>query len=100
MQESDIKLIERIKIMFDLSRDEDVGDLLGIKKAMISEIRKGRSNLGILPKLKALDKLGYAFAREALFSITPEEFSKKVIEADNNRTKIIINKSNSLNRKN
>ena len=77
------KLIEEYKIKFD-STDEDVGKALGVSRSVITEARNGTQELKLEFKLKLADKIGYAWARDAILNLFGES-GIVVIKKDNKR---------------
>lgn len=78
MTDSDI--IDTLKKLGGLESDEQLAGKLGISKGNLSHVRTGRTKLGPIPMLKALDMIGYSFASDALDALTTEGFAKRLIE--------------------
>ena len=97
--ERDLALIDRVKEKFNLPSDKDVADWLGVHKSVISEIRtyaKSLDNitddrrapprsLTALQRLRAFDRLGYAWARDALMTAFPDAVKDDLLKIDNER---------------
>lgn len=98
--ERDLALIDRVKEKFDLPSDKDVAEWLGVAKSILSEIRgyakavpcdqwEGRTpprSLTALQRLRAFDRLGYAWARDALMTAFPDAVKEDLIMIDNERS--------------
>lgn len=98
--ERDLALIDRVKEKFDLPSDKDVAEWLGVSKSILSEIRgyakavpsgqrEGRTpprSLTALQRLRAFDRLGYAWARDALMTAFPDAVKEDLIMIDNERS--------------
>lgn len=96
--ERDLALIERVKLKFNIF-DKEVAGWLGVSKSVISEIRsygkaverreadglKPPRSLTALQRLRAFDRLGYAWARDALMTAFPDEVKEDLIKIDNER---------------
>lgn len=72
-----IERIEKIKKEFDIETDSKMAGMLGISRASMHAILTGKSQPSTITKLKIMDKLGFAWAREALLEILPEEKKDK-----------------------
>ena len=97
--ERDLALIDRVREKFTLPSDKEVADWLGVSKSVISEIRsyaksvvqsreEGRGpprSLTALQRLRAFDRLGYAWARDALMTAFPDAVKDDLIKIDNER---------------
>ena len=97
--ERDLALIDRVKDKFNLPSDKEVADWLWVHKSVISEIRsyakavatgkdEGRSpprSLTAVQRLRAFDRLGYAWARDALMTAFPDAVKDDLIKIDNER---------------
>lgn len=97
--ERDLALIDRVKEKFTLPSDKEVADWLGVHKSVISEIRsyakavanskgEGRTpprSLTALQRLRAFDRLGYAWARDALMTAFPDAVKDDLLKIDNER---------------
>ena len=97
--ERDLALIDRVKEKFNLPSDKDVADWLGVHKSVISEIRSyakaveqskedGRTpprSLTALQRLRAFDRQGYAWARDALMTAFPDAVKDDLLKIDNER---------------
>ncbi|TXT28327.1 MAG: hypothetical protein FD131_3192 [Rhodocyclaceae bacterium] len=98
--ERDIALMDRVKEKFDMKSDRELSDMLGANKTVLSEIRsnaKAVANgvelggkpraLTALQRLRAFDRLGYAWARDALMAAFPDSVREELVKSDNERTK-------------
>lgn len=97
--ERDLALIDRVREKFTLPSDKDVADWLGVSKSVISEIRsyaksveqgkvEGQTpprSLTALQRLRAFDRLGYAWARDALMTAFPDAVKDDLLKIDNER---------------
>lgn len=78
--ERDLALMDRVKEKFNIGSEKELAEWLGVHKSILSEIRSfakavrerqadGRTSprsLTALQRLRASDRLGYAWARDAL----------------------------------
>lgn len=98
--ERDIALMDRVKEKFDMKSDRELADMLVANKTVLSEIRsnaKAVANgfelvgkpraLTALQRLRAFDRLGYAWARDALMAAFPDSVREELVKSDNERTK-------------
>lgn len=98
--ERDIALLDRVKEKFALT-DRLLGEMLGINKTVLSDIRryaKALSKGGPVPgtlkprmltslqRVRAFDRLGYAWARDALTLAFPDSVRDEMLKTDNART--------------
>ena len=77
--------IEQIKEKMDVNSDYELARALSISPTMLSNQRAGKDGLSSVAKIKILDKLGYAVARDALVSLLPPRIRKKFVDFDNLR---------------
>jgi hypothetical protein len=89
--ERDLELLDRVKAKFDIKSERQLAEFLDINKTTLSEIRselnpKGRK-LTALQRLRAFNHLGYAWARDALMAIFPDDWRDDLLKSDNERTK-------------
>ena len=85
-----VELAATVMERLGLTQDKELAALLQVKPQNISNWRNGRSQLGTIPKLIILDKLGYTYARDALLAIAPEETREKLLAASHERTQSLI----------
>lgn len=97
--ERDLALLDRVREKFSLPSDSEVALWLGVSKSVLSEIRSyaksveqngedGRSpprSLTALQRLRAFDRLGYAWARDALMTAFPDAVKDDLLKIDNER---------------
>jgi len=60
-ESSDARLIDMFKNHFGFKTDTDLGDFLGLKKSAITGVRKGRSRLGEIARIRMLGKIDSNF---------------------------------------
>lgn len=72
---------------YDLKTETELAAMLGIKQTQLSNWKAGRNDISPIVKLVILDKLGFAFARDALAAVLPERLSSVMIQADRHNTK-------------
>lgn len=63
------QMVERLSQIFNLKKDGDVSDLLGISKQNFSDWRAGRRKLPAMAVVKGWDKLDYSPSRESLLDL-------------------------------
>lgn len=80
-----ISRIVQVKNMMDVKSDYELARALSISPTMISNQRAGKDGLSSVAKIKILDQLGYAVARDALVSLLPPRIRKKFVDFDNLR---------------
>jgi len=68
-EQCDARLIDMFKNYFGFKTDTDLGDFIGLKKAAISNIRKGKAGIGEIARIRMLGKVDNNFD-----SISYEEF--------------------------
>ena len=103
--ERDIALMDRVKEKFGMKQDRDLAELLGVNKSILSEIRSYAKSVATgnapegkhrcltpLQRLKAFNHLGYAWARDALIAIFPENLQNDLLKIDNERTRAHVEK--------
>ena len=67
------ELFDELKREGQFGSDAQLADSLGLTRAQISAWRNGKSDLGILTKIKILDALGHDTLRTSLSSLLPEK---------------------------
>ena len=107
--ERDLALMDRVKEKFNVTSDTELAKWLRVSKSVISEIRayakevdaiklkRGKKAVSSLPppprsltalqRLRAFDRLGYAWARDALMTAFPDNVRADLLEIDNERAK-------------
>lgn len=97
----DLALMDRVKEKFSIGSDRELAEWLGVNKGVISEIRRyskmvdqGESDgtepprsLTALQRLRAFDRLGYAWARDALMTAFPDMVKNDLLKIDNERAR-------------
>ena len=96
--ERDIALMDRVKEKYGAKSDLRLAKLIGANKTVLSEIRSyakavanGQSyegkqrTLTAFQRLRCFDKLGYAWARDALLAAFPTAYRELLLKSDNER---------------
>lgn len=71
---SDEELPDRIRDALGMSSDLELADVLGIRPTSISMVRKGKSKLGHIPRLKVLEIIEGLPSTEILLAITDNKY--------------------------
>jgi hypothetical protein len=79
----EIALLDTLLKGFGISNDAQLAAWLGIDKSLIYFVRAGKRRLGIIPRLRILDHIGFLKARSILESILPENLAKVLVEFNN-----------------
>ncbi len=96
--ERDIALMDRVKEKYGAKSDLRLAKLIGANKTVLSEIRsyakavatgkpydgKPRTLTGF-QRLRGFDRLGYAWARDALLAAFPTAYREELLNSDNER---------------
>lgn len=83
-QNSDeIALLDALLKGFEISNDAQLAAWLEIDKSLIYAVRAGKRRLGIIPRLRILDHIGFLKARSILESILPENLANVLVEFNN-----------------
>ena len=96
--ERDIALMDRVKEKYGAKSDLRLAKLIGANKTVLSEIRsyakavasgkayegKPRMLTGF-QRLRCFDRLGYAWARDALLAAFPTAYREELLKSDNER---------------
>ena len=92
---TDNELLDELKKQFDYEMDYQIGDLLGMSPAQISQVRSKTNPRALTTKQRiiAYDHLGYAWAREAMLDLFPEQISLKLRAMDISKTKRLASKN-------
>lgn len=79
-REPNVKLLDATKIAFGLSTDAALANFLALKGHSVSMIRSGKSGLGVLPKLRILQRICREFDADALVKLaeSPSELTNAV----------------------
>lgn len=89
--ERHIQLLQELKTEFDMA-DWEIAKLLEATAPIISDVRAGRRQLTFAQELRAYNRLGYAWARDAMLAMLPDETHDKLLKKDQDRTKAVLNK--------
>ena len=98
--ERDIALVDRLKDKFGFKSDKEVAAMLKMDHTSLSAVRRcarqveesggeltGKERmLTTLQRLRGFDRLGYAWARQSLFVLFPDELAHELVQKDNERT--------------
>lgn len=87
-----IQLLQELKTKFDLA-DWEIAKVLEATAPIISDVRGGRRQLTFAQELRAYNRLGYAWARDAMLAMLPDETHIKLLKKDQDRTKAVLNKT-------
>ena len=96
--ERDVALMDRVKEKYGAKSDLRLAELIGANKTVLSEIRsyakavasgktyegKPRMLTGF-QRLRCFDRLGYAWARDALLAAFPTAYREELLKSDNQR---------------
>ncbi len=77
--------LDQLKIRLGIDSDVVLASTVGISPAMLAHVRAGRRPLPLPARVRLLDKLGYAFTRDKLLEILPNEARAVLTEIDNRR---------------
>jgi hypothetical protein len=80
---NDDKLIDLIKKGFGYKTDTEVAKYLGLNKSTIHNVRHKTTQLGILQRLKILDKIAFLETRSIMSSMLPENLSEAIYKKTN-----------------
>ena len=96
--ERDVALMDRVKEKYGAKSDLRLAELIGANKTVLSEIRsyakavasgqpyEGRPRtLTGFQRLRGFDRLGYAWARDALLAAFPTAYRDELLKSDNER---------------
>ena len=82
----DSELLDQVKAKFGIKDDKDLVKWIGLQRSSISEIRNGHRHLPLKQKVECYDHLGYAWARDAILAMFPDETKEKLRQKDNERS--------------
>jgi hypothetical protein len=84
----DNALLDHLKETFGIEHDADIAKMIGCARQILSDIRSPNSPRKLTPyqKLCIYDRLGYAWARDAMIALFPEKISAVMRHWDNERT--------------
>ena len=93
---TDNEVLDALKKQFDYEMDCQIGDLLDMSPTQISQVRSKTNPRALTTKQRILayDHLGYAWAREAMLDLFPEQISHKLRAMDISKTKRHASKKN------
>jgi hypothetical protein len=80
-----LRRLDRLKNRLGIDSDVVLASTVGISPAMLAHVRAGRRPLPLPARIRLLDKLGYAFTRDKLLEILPNEARAVITEIDNRR---------------
>jgi transcriptional regulator with XRE-family HTH domain len=81
----DKELLAQLQRRFECKTSTDLAAVLGVSSSYLSQIRAGHLTMSVKVRLRALDKLGYVVARDALLSVTPKKIKSTLKKIDNLR---------------
>jgi hypothetical protein len=81
----DKELLAQLQRRFECRTSTDLAVVLGVSSSYLSQIRAGHLTMSVKVRLRALDKLGYVVARDALLSVTPKKIKSTLKKIDNLR---------------
>jgi transcriptional regulator with XRE-family HTH domain len=81
----DKELLAQLQRRFECKTSTDLAVVLGVSSSYLSQIRAGHLTMSVKVRLRALDKLGYVVARDALLSVTPKKIKSTLKKIDNLR---------------
>jgi len=90
----DIILLEKLKTGFNYKNDAELAFFLGITPSAISQIRRGGTSLGVIQRLKIVDRLAAIAVRNAVVSVMPEPLGKKIMSFSLNNAQRYVGKKN------
>ncbi len=98
----EVALLDALLKGFGISNDAQLAAWLEIDKSLIYAVRAGKRRLGIIPRLRILDHIGFLKARSILESILPENLANVLVEFNNhlvaeNIAKALIRNADNLN---
>lgn len=79
----EVALLDVLLNGFGISNDARLAAWLGIDKSLIYAVRAGKRRLGIIPRLRILDHIGFLKARSIIESILPENLANVLVELNN-----------------
>lgn len=78
--DAECQLLDSIRIGFDIQSDAALAAWLGIDKSMISSVRTGTRRLGLIQRLKVLDRIGFLKTRTFVESLLPENLANELVK--------------------
>jgi hypothetical protein len=84
---SDKELLSTLREAFGFKCDQDVALILGCPRQHVGQINKGVRSLTAYQKLVIYDRMGYAWARDAILALFPDKTTERLRELDNERTR-------------
>ena len=79
----EVALLDALLKGFKISNDAQLAAWLGIDKSLLYATRAGKRRLGIIPRLRILDHIGFLKARSILESILPENLANVLVQFNN-----------------
>ena len=78
--DAECQLLDSIRIGFNIPSDAALAAWLGIDKSMISSVRTGTRKLGLIQRLKVLDRIGFLKTRTFVESLLPEYLANELVK--------------------
>ncbi len=79
----EVELLDTLLKGFGIRNDAQLAAWLHIDKSLIYAVRAGKRRLGIVPRLRVLDHIGFLKARSILESILPDNLAKVLVDFNN-----------------
>lgn len=76
---AECRLLDSVRAGFNISSDAALAAWLGIDKSMISCVRSGTKKLGLIQRLKILDRIGFLKTRTFVESLLPERLAADLV---------------------
>lgn len=76
--EPDIILLDRLKIGFGLKTDSALANFLGISRTNIHKVRHHNARLGVIQRLKVLDRIGFLNTRQWVEKLASENLANGI----------------------
>lgn len=89
----EVALLDVLLRGFGIKNDAQLAAWLEIDKSLLYAVRAGKRRLGLVPRLRVLDHIGFLKARSILESILPENLAKVLVEFNNQLVAELIKKA-------
>lgn len=76
-----VQLIDEVKETYEIESDADLALLLDIKAAAISQLRK-KNQIGVITKIKILDKVGYGRVSDITKAVLGEGAKERLTRSE------------------
>lgn len=76
-----VNLIDELKEIYKIESDNDLALLLDVKSAAISQLRN-KNQIGVITKLKILDKIGYTRVSDITKSVLGDEVKERLTKGE------------------